>query len=105
MASKICSYHGLLVEKLATIETVVNFIKERLEEDRERVRGHIHEGEREGGFRDRLQEVELLLNNIEKTKWLHLFVAAILGGLVARVAPDMIWQLIETLIRSLWHGG
>jgi len=101
---KTCTFHGLLVEKLANIETTVRFIKERLEEDRSRVKTHIHEGECEGGFRDRLQNVEQTISAMKKAEWVRVSVAAVVGGLIARTAPDIIWKLIETGVRSLWHG-
>lgn len=52
------------------------------------------------------EALEKRVENLEKSQnkkmWIACIVSAIIGGLVARLAPDAIWHLVEALFKG--HG-
>lgn len=100
---------GMSIEKLrGSIDLLVqrtdNHSKE-LKAAIKRSEDHIYEGEREGGVRDRLSKLE---TDYEKFKslvkqgyWKACIVTAVVGGLIARSAPDALGAVVNTLIKVL----
>ena len=50
---------------------------------------HIEEGEKEGGFRDRLLLLEQTVCTLKKSYWKTALVCGIIGGLLGKVSPDI----------------
>jgi len=76
-----CGYHTQYVSDIAVVKNDIKYIKDK-------VCSHIHEGEKEGGFRDRLIILEQQISALKKAMWLRVGVAGIIGGLIGNDSAD-----------------
>lgn len=88
MPPETCEYHTKLVSDIAVIKNDIGYIKDK-------VCNHVDEGERQGGYRDRvfLLEQQMIdhkkeIATIKKGYWKACIVSGLLGGLIVRVGPD-----------------
>ena len=86
-----CDYHTLLVADIAVIKNDIQYIKDK-------VCVHIVEGERQGGFRDRVVLLEerqkKVLNEIipelKRRFWYSALIGGVIGALVGSGSGDLI---------------
>ena len=60
---------------------------------------HIYEGEKSGGHRDRLLLLEQAVDALKKAQWLRGIVSGLIGGFIARAAPDMLAELFKFIAK------
>jgi hypothetical protein len=89
-----CERHEQLVTDIATIKADIKYIKES-------VCRHISEGEKEGGFRDRLLIAEKEISVIKNGYWKACIVSGILGGLLGKLSPDF----FNWMVKAVFAGG
>ena len=69
---------------------------------------HIEEGEKEGGFRDRLLKAEVdikfaneSLSTIKKSYWKACIVSGLIGGLIGKLTPDMMNLVYNSIFANI----
>lgn len=101
-----CESHGEFCEKLGSIQaTLASFAKELAENNRS-IREHIIEAEKPGGVRERVSNLEAALmvvngeiSTIKKGYWKACIVSALIGGLIARLGPDIIGDTLKYVVK------
>ena len=78
------------------IETTMKFTCEALDRIEKKICTHIDEGERQGGYRDRIIHLEHRVNSI----WWMIIVFSTVGGLIGKLTPD----LVNFLIKNVFAG-
>lgn len=91
-----CEEHLKMIEDRAEINSSIKIIQNDLSYIRNKVCKHVDEGEKEGGFRDRLLLLETDMKSLKKGLWLKTAVAGFIGGLAANATPEAM-QLIMKL--------
>ena len=91
MPTEVCEYHTELVRDLAIIKNDIGYIKDK-------VCSHIEEGEKQGGFRDRLLILEQSVSSLKKAEWGRLITASLIGGLLGKLSPDMFDFLLKAVM-------
>jgi hypothetical protein len=83
-------------------------MKKSLDDVNTAMKTHIVEAERPNGVRDRLgiaeTSIRILQGEISTIKqgyWRTCIISGVIGGLFARLAPDLIWKLIEHIVRGV----
>ena len=61
-----------------------------LENIEKRLTTHVVEGEKEGGWRDRLLIMEQEVCSLKKAEWIRLIIASLIGGLLGKLSPDLV---------------
>ena len=85
-----CEYHVKLVSDIAVIKTNLDYIKNK-------VCSHVEDGEKDGGYRDRLLIVEREVSALKKAEWSRVLVAGLVGGLIGNLTPDIFGFLIRVV--------
>lgn len=85
-----------LIEKRAQMTADIAVIKENVNYIRLKLVKHVEEGEREGGFRDRLLVLEKEISVLKRELWAKIIVAGFIGGLVSNATPEAM-QIITRL--------
>jgi len=83
-----CEYHVLLVSDIAVIKNDLTYIKDR-------ICSHVEEGEKTGGFRDRLLLLEQSVSELKKAMWTRVIVAGFIGGLLGTGSSDAIGLVLK----------
>ena len=86
-----CDSHIQLATDIATIKNDISYIKAK-------VCSHVEEGEKQGGFRDRLVIIEQDISALKKAKWITAVTAGLIGGLVSQLTPEVFEWLIKLII-------
>lgn len=102
--SETCKDHGDFCEKLGGILATLKGMKETNDETNKAIKDHILEADKPGGIRDRVKTLEDTISVIKQGYWKACVVSAIVGGLVARLAPELLWAILQNLIGKLIHG-
>lgn len=88
-----CDAHAELVTGLAILKNDTTYI-------RNKICKHVDEGEKEGGFRDRLLLLEQSVAELKKAQWTRALVSGLIGGLVGgRLAPEVMNLIIKMIIK------
>ena len=90
MTTETCEYHTLLVADIAVIKNDLQYIKDRL-------CNHVTEGEKEGGFRDRLLIAEKEIAVIKRGYWKACIVSGLIGGLLSQMTPEAFRWIINLI--------
>jgi hypothetical protein len=69
----------------------------QLENITDKVCTHIKEGEKEGGYRDRLLIAEKEICVIKKGYWKACLVSGVIGGLLGKLSPDLLSFLFKAV--------
>ena len=88
-----CDYHTQLVSDIAVLKDNTTYI-------RNTVCKHIEEGERDGGYRDRLLILEQAVYSLKKAMWIRVIVAGFIGGLLGTGSSDAIRLVIKWIMKS-----
>jgi hypothetical protein len=88
MPSETCEYHTLLVADIAVIKNSLANIEKKM-------CSHVEDGEKQGGFRDRLIIAEQEISIIKKGYWKACLISGLIGGLVGNVSPDIITSIAK----------
>ena len=80
--SEQCNYHTQLVADIAVMKADIAYI-------RQSVCNHVEEGDKAGGWRDRLLVLEEEVRAFKKIAWTRLIVAGLIGGLIADGTPEV----------------
>jgi len=106
-----CDQHMQTIKDAETTKQVVIRLEKSFEDIKARMVVHINEGEKEGGFRDRVRDLEkeneriikdnekmnTVISSLKKADWKRVITAGIIGGIVSR-SPD-VWGFLLTLLR------
>lgn len=88
-----CQYHTEFVKDIAILKENTNYI-------RNKICKHVDEGEKEGGFRDRLLILEQSVSELKKAMWSRVIVSGVIGGLLGgKLAPEVINWLLKLVIK------
>lgn len=108
MSGEPCSEHGAMCGKIGNMDAKIDALKASVDRVLENVESHIHEADKPGGVRDRVSTLEStiriqheMISTIKAGYWKACIVSAIVGGLFARLAPEMIWDIIHSVIQRL----
>jgi len=86
-----------IIERLVRIEERQISTDKRINGALDCMNKHIDEGDKPGGFRDRILIVEQNIKELKKAEWTRVIVAGVLGGLIGNVSPDLIQGLLSLL--------
>jgi hypothetical protein len=86
---------------LATIKQVTNDMHASFQEVKLRFIGHIQEGERPGGIRERVLILEREVSALKKAMWFRCIVSGLIGGLVGSGAADAISLIVKILMKGV----
>jgi len=89
-----CEQHTELIKSVALIQNDLKYI-------REKVCRHIEDGEKEGGWRDRLLLAEQQISTIKKGYWKACAVSGIIGGLIGKLTPDVLSFVVKIITGGL----
>ena len=89
--NEICAEHTKLVSDIEVIKNDIKYI-------REKVCDHIREGEKEGGFRDRLIVLEQTVSSLKKAMWIRVGVAGLIGGLIGSGSADALGIFLKWIM-------
>jgi hypothetical protein len=92
MAQETCEYHTQLVADIAVLKDNTSYI-------RNTVCKHIEEGERDGGYRDRLLILEQAVSELKKAMWVRVIVSGFIGGLLGTGSSDAIGVVIKWIMK------
>jgi len=92
MPPETCSDHTALVSDIAVIKNDLKYIKDK-------VCDHIHEGEKDGGFRDRVIILEQSLSALKKAMWIRVGVAGLIGGLIGSGSADALGVFLKWIMK------
>jgi hypothetical protein len=92
MAHETCEYHTQLVADIAVLKDNTNYI-------RNKICKHVDEGEKEGGFRDRLLLLEQAVSELKKAMWIRVAVAGAIGGLIGSGSNDVLVMFIKWIMK------
>ena len=70
-------------------------VKSDMEFFKSKVCKHVNEGDRPGGYRDRLLIAEKEISIIKKGYWIAAVVAGAVGGLIGKLTPDLVSFFIK----------
>lgn len=93
-----CDQHMKSLTDITEMKSDVKYIRQKVDERDIRYDRHIEEGERPGGIRDIVKDLQHEVSVLKKEKWARLIVAAFVGGLLARLAPDVIGNIAQYII-------
>lgn len=62
-----------------------------------RTADHIAEGDKQGGFRDRVVILEQQVSALKKAEWTRVITAGVIGGLIGNLSPDLIRSILWLL--------
>lgn len=62
-----------------------------------RTADHIAEGDKQGGFRDRVVILEQQVSALKKAEWTRVITAGAIGGLIGNLSPDLIRSILWLL--------
>jgi len=95
-----CAIHDNLVSDIAVIKAdmavITNdnkHIKDSVDRAFVQICSHIAEGEKVGGYRDRVLKLEQDVKNLK----LWVFIMGILGSIIGRYAPDLVGLFLRGL--------
>ena len=86
-----CSQHAQMLADYAVVKNDVHYI-------RSKVCRHVEDGEKEGGFRDRLLIAEREIAELKKRFWASSLIGGVIGALIGSGSKDVICLLVRWLI-------
>lgn len=95
-----CTYHTELVSDIATIKSDVTYIRETLDKQDARMTKHVDEGDKVGGFRDRLIILEQEIAALKKAMWVRVGVAGAVGGLIGSGSTEAITLFLRWVMKG-----
>lgn len=95
-----CDQHMLNTEKLAVIANELTHIRAILTEDRETTKEHIHEGEKAGGVRDQVRDLQKAVGELKRAEWSRVGLAGIIGGVMGALLGAGCTDAIRAI--ALW---
>ena len=102
-SNPLCSVHmdfvNLLNDKNIKIAEDIATIKNELKDLKNTTFRHVEEGDRDGGFRDRLIVLEQEISALKKMAWIRLMIASLIGGFVANGAPEAVLWIVKAIIK------
>lgn len=90
-----CPQHQDMVVQLTKIEVIIDNLTKNFNEVKERMVTHIVEGEKPGGIRERVHDLELLVKRVQTEMWKVAIVSAFIGSLVGQLTPDVVRFIIN----------
>lgn len=108
MGGEPCNEHGLMCGKMGSMEAKIDGLKESVDRAVHGIETHIHEADKPGGIRERVLLLESAIgiqqeaiSTIKKSYWKVGIAYSIVGGLIARLAPDVLWYFIQKAVHLL----
>jgi len=100
-----CADHGVMCGEIGGIKAMISALKESVDKAVSRIDTHVAEAEKQGGIRDRVGLLEAAIriqqDNISTIKqgyWKACIVSGVVGGLLARLCPDLIWSFLMNIV-------
>lgn len=91
MSPETCEDHITLVSDIAVIKNDLAYIKDR-------VCNHIEEGDKQGGYRDRVVILEQQLSALRTSVWKISATAGFIGALLGNIIPEAIQLLSKWVV-------
>jgi len=99
-----CEQHMTTMKDIESIKQTLIRVEKSFEDVETRMVAHINEGEQEGGFRDRVRDLEKetesqasVISALKKAEWKRVITSGVIGGIVAR-SPE-VWNLVLNFLR------
>ncbi len=99
MAPEICDQHMQIATDLATIKQLTNDMHATFQEVKLRFIGHIVEGERPGGIREKVTLLEREVAALKKAMWARCIISGIIGGLVGSGSADVLTSFLKWIMQ------
>ena len=101
-----CNQHADMCMRLGTIQATLESLDKNISTVICDFKNHVHDAEKPGGVRDRVGTTEAAIrvlrgeiSVIKQGYWKACIVSGVVGGLLARLAPDLIWGFIEKVVK------
>jgi hypothetical protein len=91
MGAETCEQHIQIASDMAVIKNDMSYV-------RNKICKHVDEGEKEGGFRDRVLRLEIDVSELKKRFWLSSILGGIVGALIGSGSNDAIVALIKWIM-------
>lgn len=75
-------------EQWGELKTTLKYLTESMNRIEKRVLTHVEEGDRPGGFRDRLLILERDVSIMKKGYWIAAVVGGVIGGMLGSSVPE-----------------
>jgi hypothetical protein len=85
---------------IQSVTDLIATVNTSIKEDRAKFDRHVYDGEKVGGYRDRLMKVESDISALKKAEWFRVIIAGLIGGLVANNTPDFFTMLMKLITRG-----
>jgi hypothetical protein len=82
-----CEYHVQLVSDIAVIKNDLKYMRDKVCE-------HVTEGEKSGGWRDRLLVVEKEVAALRTSVWKIGITSGLIGALIGNATPEMVKLIV-----------
>ena len=100
MPTEICDQHLQIATDMATIKQLVNDMHTSFSDVKLRFVGHIQEGEKAGGVRDRLLLLEQEVAALKKAMWARVIISGLIGGLIGSGSADAIGLFLKWVMKG-----
>ena len=91
MPPETCEQHVQIASDMAVIKNDMAYV-------RNKICKHVDEGEREGGFRDRVFRLEIDVRDLKRRFWLSSLMGGIVGALIGSGSNDVILMLVKWIM-------
>ena len=105
-----CEHHDKVVTEYSKLVTSIAVMTSMLSEIKGNITSHIREGEKQGGYRDRLIALEFAQSAAERERknirvgiWRTCLVAGMIGGLLGKLTPEFFSVIAKAAFASLGY--
>jgi len=105
----VCEEHRESMQQISALVTSMAVLNASFSQVKDKISTHIDDGEKQGGFRDRLVIIEHTqkeiivpqMNELKKNIWSQCILAGLLGGLIGHITPQIFELLVKVAFASM----